>query len=83
MKINIIFYLSEFVLGGAGNSIFKLCKNLPKDKFNISIICLNKCYYKKEFKKYNIKVYEINSKKSLVKYDKIIILFQILNFLVV
>ena len=71
MKINIIFYLSEFVLGGAGNSIFKLCKNLPKDKFNISIICLNKCYYKKEFKKYNIKVYEINSKKSLFAFKEI------------
>ena len=29
MKINLIFYLSEFGIGGAGNSIYKLCKNLP------------------------------------------------------
>ena len=50
MKIHTIFFLSEFVLGGAGNSIYKLCKNLPKKNYQISIICLNKCYYKKLFK---------------------------------
>jgi glycosyltransferase involved in cell wall biosynthesis len=71
MKINLIFYLSEFVLGGAGNSIYKLCKNLPKNKFNISVICLNKCYYKKEFEKIKIKVYEINAKRSLFAFKKI------------
>ena len=71
MKINIIFYLSEFVLGGAGNSIYKLCRNLPKKKFNVSIICLNKCYYKKEFEKIKIKVYEIKAKRSLFAFKKI------------
>ena len=30
MKINLIFFLSEFNLGGAGNSVFKLSKNLKK-----------------------------------------------------
>ena len=34
MKIHTIFFLSEFVLGGAGNSIYKLCKNLPKKKLS-------------------------------------------------
>ena len=58
MKIHIIlFYLNSF-LGGAGNSIYKLCKNLPKN-YQISIICVNKCYYKKYFKKEGINVYEI------------------------
>ena len=40
MKINLIFFLSEFNLGGAGNSVFKLCKNLSKNQFIISVICL-------------------------------------------
>ena len=71
MKVNIIFYLSEFVMGGAGNSIFKLCKRLPKNKFNISIICLNKCYYKANFEKLNIKVFEIKSKRNIYAFKKI------------
>ena len=71
MKVNIIFYLSAFGLGGAGNSIFKLCKKLPKNKFNISIICLNKCYYKANFEKLNIKVFEIKSKRSIYAFKKI------------
>ena len=71
MKIHTIFFLSEFVLGGAGNSIYKLCKNLPKKKYQISIICVNKCYYKKYFKKEGIDVYEINSKKTFFAFFKI------------
>jgi len=43
MKINLIIFLSSFGIGGAGNSIFRLCKGLSKKKFNISIICLKNC----------------------------------------
>lgn len=71
MKIHTIFFLSEFVLGGAGNSIYKLCKNLPKKKYQISIISVNKCYYKKYFKKEGINVYEINAKGALFAFFKI------------
>ena len=63
MKINLNIILSEFVKGGAGNSIFRLCKGLPKKKLNISIICLNNCAFDKEFKKIGIKVYNIKSNK--------------------
>ena len=31
--INLIFFLPTFNYGGAGNSIFRLCKNLNKKKF--------------------------------------------------
>ena len=62
MKINLIIFISEFNLGGAGNSIFKLCRYLPKKIFKISVICLNTCSYKKELIKNNINVFEI--KKS-------------------
>ena len=51
MKINLIFFISQFDHGGAGNSIFRLCKNLSKKIYNINIICLNNCAYQVELKK--------------------------------
>ena len=71
MKINLIFFISEFNLGGAGNSIFKLCKNLPKNNYKISVICLNKCYYKKKLNNNNVRVYEIKSSRTLFAMTKI------------
>jgi glycosyltransferase involved in cell wall biosynthesis len=64
MKINLIIFISEFNLGGAGNSLFRLCVNLPKKKYNINVICLNKCAYEKELKKNKITIYKIFSKKT-------------------
>jgi len=64
MKINLIIFISEFNRGGAGNSLFRLCKYLPKKLYNINVICLNKCAYKNELKKNFINVYEIYSKKT-------------------
>ena len=61
MKTNLIIFLSKFTAGGAGNSIYRLCKGLPKKKFDISIICLKKCFFDKEFKKIGVKVYKIKS----------------------
>ena len=71
MKINLIIFISEFNLGGAGNSLFKLCKNLPKNKFDITVICLNKCYYKINLLKYRVKVIEINSSKTIFGMPKV------------
>ena len=71
MKINLIIFISEFNLGGAGNSIFKLCKNLPKNEFIITVICLKKCFYKAELIKLGIKVYEIPSSKTFFGMFKI------------
>ena len=72
MKINLIFFLSRFGIGGAGNSIFRLCKGLPKKKFNISIICLKNCSFDKEFKKIGIKVYKIKSNKTFFAMSKVL-----------
>lgn len=63
-KKNLIFFLPEFVRGGAGKSILSLCSNLDNKKFNIYILCLGKCEYKKEFKKI-AKIYEIKKKKTI------------------
>ncbi len=71
MKINLIIFLSEFNLGGAGNSLFKLCKNLSNKNFSISVICLNKCFYKKELIKYGASVYEVKSSKTIFAMPKI------------
>ncbi len=65
MKTNLIFFLARFGFGGAGNSVFKLCKSLDKNKFNVSIICLNKCAYRKELQKNNVKIYSIKSNRVL------------------
>ena len=72
MKIKLIIFLSKFGVGGAGNSIFRLCKGLPKKKFNISIICLNNCPFDKEFKKIGIKVYKIKSNKTFFAMSKVL-----------
>ena len=65
MKKNLIFFLARFGKGGAGNSVFKLCSTLDKKKYNIFIICMNNCAYKKEFLKAGIKVEIINSNRAL------------------
>ena len=72
MKINLIIFLSRFGVGGAGNSIFRLCKGLPKKKFNISIICLKNCPFDKEFRKIGIKVYKIRSNKTFFAMSKVL-----------
>ena len=39
-KKKLIFFLPEFVKGGAANSIYSLCRNINKKKYQIFIICL-------------------------------------------
>ena len=65
MKKNLIFFLARFGKGGAGNSVFKLCSNLNKRKYNIFVICMNNCAYKKEFLDAGIKVEIIKSSRAL------------------
>ncbi len=63
-KKNLIFFVPQFVKGGAGNSIFSLCKNLNKKKFTIHIISLGKNEYKKKLSKF-CKIHEIEKKKTI------------------
>ena len=69
-KIRLIFFIPEFVKGGAGNSIFSLVKNLDKKKFIINIICLGKCEYKFQIAKY-ARIYELKNKKTIFAQKKI------------
>jgi glycosyltransferase involved in cell wall biosynthesis len=61
--INLIFFLPNFCYGGAGNSIFRLCKSLDKRKYKINIISLGKCSYKKDFQNFGALVYELKTKR--------------------
>ena len=54
--------MSDFSSGGAGNSISKLCLNLPSKEYNISIISLGKCSYSKILKK-KFNVHELQKKR--------------------
>ena len=65
-----IFFLPEFVKGGAANSIYSFCRNINKKKYQIFIICLKKFYYYKEFQNL-AKVYVIDAKKTLFAQKKI------------
>lgn len=70
-KIELIFFLPNFSSGGAGKSITELCEKIDKKKFNITIICLNKCFYKNRLLKVCKKIYELSVNKTL--YAQIII----------
>ena len=65
MKKNLIFFLARFGKGGAGNSVFKLCKSLNKRKYNIFVVCINNCAYKKELLKAGVKVKVISVSRAL------------------
>jgi len=67
----LIFFLPHFILGGAGESIYKLSKFLVKHNFSILIISLGKNSYKKDFKKINCEIVEIDSSKTLFSIFKL------------
>ena len=63
IKKNLIFFMSDFSSGGAGNSISKLCLNLPPQEYKISVISLGKCAYSDILKKNKIDVHELQKKR--------------------
>ncbi len=70
-KKDIIFFLPNFGAGGAGQSIVKICNGLNRSKFRPSIFCLGNCYYKNSLKR-DTKIFEINIRKTLFSFFKII-----------
>ena len=63
-KINLIILIPKFKFSGAGNSVFRLINFLDAKKFDISVICLNKCDYRKKFNK-KINIYELKSDRLI------------------
>lgn len=71
MKIKILYFLPNFIFGGAGNSIVRLCNFLPKKEFDVTIISIGKCFYRNELKKNNINLIEINSSRLIFSIRKL------------
>ena len=72
----LVFFLPNFDVGGASESILKLTKYLIKYNFSILIISLGKNSYKKDFKRINCEIIEIKSTKvsfSIFKLRKVMI----------
>ena len=67
MSKNIIFFLPVFKLGGAGNSIFRLCTKINLKKNKLFIISIGANEYKKKFLNYSkkIKIIEINRNNTI------------------
>ena len=76
IKKNLIFFMSDFSYGGAGNSISKLCLNLPNHEYKINIISIGKCAYTKILRKKNIKVYELKKKRLFLSIRNLSILIK-------
>ena len=70
-KKRLIFFLPVFSFGGASESIFKLTKYLKRRNFSVLIISLGKNFYKREFKKINCDIFEINSSRAIFSIFKI------------
>ena len=63
-------FISKFNHSVAENSLFRLCKNLPKNIYKVSVICLNCYFYEKELKKNNKKLEKFSFSKNIKKYSK-------------
>ena len=66
MKINIFFFISKFIYGGAGNAIINFLKNLNHKKFKIHIIFLDNSDYQNILPAH-IKSFRLKSKIKIFK----------------
>lgn len=69
-KIELIFFLPNFGLGGAGSSISKLCFELS-DKYNIIILSQTNNYYKKKINSNKIKLIKLKSFRTIFSFKEI------------
>jgi len=70
-KIRIIFFLPNFILGGAAESIVKLAEFLSKKGYSILIISIGKNLYKKKLKLFGCELIELNSTRTIFSIFKI------------
>ncbi len=72
----IYFFLPNFSTGGAGNSIFNICKSINRANRSLNVISIGKNHYKKKFKDIGVRVIELKNKRTITGIIKI---FFILN----
>ena len=73
---HIYFFLPNFSIGGAGNSIFNICKQIKNASSSIKIISIGKNHYKKAFKEIGIKTIELSNQKTIIAIFKIFFLMK-------
>lgn len=62
---HIYFFLPNFAIGGAGNSIFNISKSIKNKKDKITVISIGVNAYKTEFLKMGANVVELKKKKTI------------------
>ena len=67
----LVFFLPNFEVGGASESILKLTKFLIRYNFSILVISIGKNYYKNEFRKINCDITELKSTKASLSIFKL------------
>jgi len=75
-KRHIYFFLPNFSIGGAGNSIFNICNEIKNSTYSIQIISIGKNHYKNSFKKIGIKTIELSNQKTIISILKIFFLIK-------
>ena len=70
-KIRIIFFLPNFILGGAAESIVKLAEFLSKKDYSILVISIGKNLYKKKLKLFGCELIELSSSRAIFSIFKI------------
>ena len=69
---NIFFFLPNFLIGGAANSILNICKIIAHSNYNITVLSIGKNIYKKDFLSLKINVIELERKKTIFAIFEII-----------
>ena len=70
-KMRIVFFLANFSLGGAAESIVKLSEFLSKYGFSVLLISVNKNYYKKRLLNAGCEISEIKASRALYSFMKL------------
>ena len=68
---HIYFFLPNFSIGGAGNSILNICKSLVNKEDTIKVISIGKNSYKNALHSLGIQTIEIRSKRAIIAIFKI------------
>jgi len=69
---NIFFFLPNFLIGGAGNSVTNICKIIASKNYDITVFSIGKNMYKKELFELKIHVIELEQKKTIFAIFEII-----------
>ena len=76
---HIYFFLPNFSIGGAGNSIFNICESIKNKSDKLSVISIGQNHYKKNFKKIGVNVIEIFTNKTIFGIIKIYKMMSIIS----